>query len=232
MRAQRRQHDFVHNAGAHRGVDDRRRRIGAHAAGIRSLVAIEGALVILRRSQRERGRAVAEREERGLLAVKKFLDDQFGAGLTEAAAQHHVDRGFRFGQSLRDDHALAGRQSVGLDDDAARRGRGHRLWPLQRRRKRSYAAVGMRLARHRSLVKPLEPSSCAAARLGPKALMPAASRSSTIPAQSGVSGPTTTRSMPLLRQNPITAAWSAISSATHSASRAIPALPGAQNRRS
>ena len=40
----------------------------------------------------------------------------------------------------------------------------------------------MLLARHRSLVKPLEPSSRAAALVGPNALMPAASRSSTMPA--------------------------------------------------
>src|SRR5438270_7169439 len=78
-----------------------------------------------------------------------------------------------------------------------------------------------------ALVNPLDPSSCEACRLGPNALMPAWARSSTMPAASGVSGPTTTRSTALVRQNPITAAWSAISSATHSASRAIPALPGA-----
>ena len=46
----------------------------------------------------------------------------------------------------------------------------------------------------------------AAARLGPNALMPAASRSSTMPAHSGPSGPTTTRSIVLARQNAITAA--------------------------
>src|SRR5215471_16672403 len=89
----------------------------------------------------------------------------------------------------------------------------------------------MLLALHRSLVKPLEPSSCAAARLGPKALMPAAVRSSTMPAQSGASGPTTTRSMFCALQNAITAAWSATSSATTSQSRAMPALPGAQKSR-
>ena len=49
----------------------------------------------------------------------------------------------------------------------------------------------------RALVNPLEPSSCAACLLGPNALMPAAARSSTIPAASGVSGPTTTRSTAL-----------------------------------
>ena len=65
--------------------------------------------------------------------------------------------------------------------------------------------------------------------LGPNALMPAASRSSTMPAASGVSGPTTTKSTALRLQKSITAAWSAISSATHSASRAMPALPGAHH---
>src|SRR5229473_2630103 len=78
-----------------------------------------------------------------------------------------------------------------------------------------------------ALVNPLDPSSCEACLLGPNALMPALARSSTMPAASGVSGPTTTRSTTLVRQNSITAAWSAISSATHSASRAMPALPGA-----
>src|ERR1700760_3761148 len=79
----------------------------------------------------------------------------------------------------------------------------------------------------RSLVKPLEPSSCAASRPGPNALMPAAARSSTIPAASGVSGPTTTSSTSFCLQNSMTAAWLVTSSATHSASRAMPALPGA-----
>src|SRR3954462_4141779 len=85
----------------------------------------------------------------------------------------------------------------------------------------------MLLALQRSLVKPLEPSSRAAALLGPNDLIPAAARSSTIPAASGASGPTTTKSTLLVRQNAITAAWSATSSAIHSASLAMPALPGA-----
>ncbi len=76
-------------------------------------------------------------------------------------------------------------------------------------------------------MKPLEPSSCAACLPGPNALMPACARSSTIPATSGVSGPTTTSSTAFVLQKSITAAWSATSSATHSASRAMPALPGA-----
>src|ERR1700750_3073730 len=80
-----------------------------------------------------------------------------------------------------------------------------------------------------SLVKPFELSSCEAALLGPNALIPAAPRSSTMPAASGPSGPTTTRSTLLALHHAVTAAWSATSSAIHSASLAIPALPGAHH---
>jgi hypothetical protein len=52
-----------------------------------------------------------------------------------------------------------------------------------------------------------------------------------MPAQSGASGPTTTRSIFCAWQNAITAPWSATSSATTSHSRAMPALPGAQKSR-
>src|SRR5664279_4049649 len=85
----------------------------------------------------------------------------------------------------------------------------------------------MLLARHSALVKFFELSSWPAALVGPNALKPAALRSSTIPAAIGASGPTTTKSTLLVLQKSITAAWSAISNATHSASRAMPALPGA-----
>src|SRR3954454_6279645 len=85
----------------------------------------------------------------------------------------------------------------------------------------------MLLARHSALVKFFELSSRPAALVGPNALKPAALRSSTTPAATAASGPTTTKSTALRRQKSITAAWSAISIGTHSASRAIPALPGA-----
>src|SRR5205085_6011271 len=87
----------------------------------------------------------------------------------------------------------------------------------------------MLLARHSALVKLFELSSRPAALVGPNALNPAALRSSTIPAAIGASGPTTTKSTALARQKSITAAWSVISTATHSASFAIPALPGAHH---
>ena len=46
----------------------RRRRIGAHAAGVRPGVAVADALVVLRAGEGRRARSVAEREERNLLA--------------------------------------------------------------------------------------------------------------------------------------------------------------------
>ena len=122
---QRRLHDFGHDARAHRGVDNWRRRIGAHAAGIRPLVAIECALVVLRRSKRQRRFAVAQGEERCFFAVEKFLDDEFGASRAKLAAKNHLDGGFRLGDAFRYHHALAGGEPVGLDDD--RRAAGARI---------------------------------------------------------------------------------------------------------
>ena len=87
------------------------------------------------------------------------------------------------------DDALAGGEPVGLDHDRRAGGRGHRPWPAPRRGSGRRRRSGMPCVRHKSLVKPLEPSRRAAARLGPKALMPAASRSSTMPAHQRRLGP-------------------------------------------
>src|SRR4051794_19706923 len=85
----------------------------------------------------------------------------------------------------------------------------------------------MPLARHRSLVKPFDPSSRAAAAFGPKTGIPAPRSASATPATSGASGPTTTRPIAFLRANPTTAAASQGSIATQSAQRPMPGLPGA-----
>src|SRR4249919_566385 len=89
----------------------------------------------------------------------------------------------------------------------------------------------MPTARHKSLVKPLEPSSSAAAALGPKTATPAARSASATPATSGASGPITTRSMASLWASATTAVASHGSAATHSAQRAMPGLPGAASSR-
>ena len=90
------------------GRHERRRRIGAHAAGVRSLVVIEHALVVLRGGERDRGFAVAQREEADLAAGEKFLDHDFRAGRTERAVEHHGDGGFGLRPRFRDDDAFAG----------------------------------------------------------------------------------------------------------------------------
>ena len=67
--------------------------------------------MILRRGERDRGLAVAQREERDFLAAQEFLDHDLGAGRAEPAGEHHVDRGLGLGDRLRDDDALAGAQA-------------------------------------------------------------------------------------------------------------------------
>src|SRR6266850_1370440 len=90
-------------------------------------------------------------------------------------------------------------------------------------------AVGMRCRRRNSLAKALEPSSRAAAWLGPKHFSPRAANASTTPATSGASGPMMVRST-------CSEAASCTSPATSCAatftlrtldSPAVPALPGA-----
>ncbi len=93
-----------------------RRRIGAHAACVRPRVAVEGALVVLRRQEGDCVLSVRKREEARLFAVEILLDDNLGSRASEAALEHHVDGAFRLVLRRSDDHALAGGQPVGLDD--------------------------------------------------------------------------------------------------------------------
>ena len=78
-----------------------------------------------------------------------------------------------------------------------------------------------------SLQNAFEPSSCAAALVGPKHRIPAPVSASARPATSGASGPTTTRSMlSRVAAATIPSMSSALTGITR-ASSAIPALPGA-----
>ena len=65
----------------------------------------------------QRVRAVDQGEEARLLAVQELLDDDLGAGGAERAGEAGVDGRLGLRRGLGDDHALAGRQAVGLDDD-------------------------------------------------------------------------------------------------------------------
>lgn len=78
-----------------------------------------------------------------------------------------------------------------------------------------------------SLEKILEPSISAALALGPKMVRPRALNTSTIPATSGASGPTTVRSMACFSAQSARPSRSAISRSTHSARSFMPGFPGA-----
>ena len=72
-------------------VEARHRRVAAHAAGVRPLVAVEDPLVVLGRRQRHDVLAVAERQQRELLALEELL--QHHRRLAEASlGEEDVER--------------------------------------------------------------------------------------------------------------------------------------------
>jgi len=82
------------------------------------LVAVLQAFVVLAGGQRQHVLAVDHDDEAGFLAEQAFLDHHAVAGLAHAVAgEHGVDSGVRLLGCRRDDHALAGGQSVGLHHD-------------------------------------------------------------------------------------------------------------------
>jgi hypothetical protein len=98
------------------GVHPGHGRVGAHAAGVRSLIAVEDALVVLRRRHRHGPLAVAQREQGELLALEVLLDEH--ARVAEAPFHEHcLERGTGLVPAGRDDDALARGQPVGLEDD-------------------------------------------------------------------------------------------------------------------
>ena len=83
--------------------------------------------MVLRAREWDRGLAVAEHHEGGFLALEIFLDYNARAGLSQAAAEHHVDGVLRLHDGIGDHDSLASGQAVGLDHD--RRGVGAGLRP-------------------------------------------------------------------------------------------------------
>jgi len=74
--------------------------------------------VVLRGAELDRVRAIDEHEEACLLALEEFLDDDLVAGRAEGPLDHDVvDRRIGFVLGAAQDDALAGGESVGLDDD-------------------------------------------------------------------------------------------------------------------
>ena len=91
------------------------RRNGAHAAGVRSLVVVEGALVVLRASHEDGVWPVDQGEERGLRPGNPVFDQYGAAGIAEPAAEHLGGGVTGLVRIVGDDDALASGETVGLD---------------------------------------------------------------------------------------------------------------------
>src|SRR6266542_609316 len=104
----RQEHALLHLA-RHLGRHVRRGREGAHAAGVRSLIAVADALVVLRRREEPHALAVRERDHARLGALEPLLDDDLRAGpAVDAADEHVAERRLGLARAARDDDALAG----------------------------------------------------------------------------------------------------------------------------
>uniref|UniRef100_A0A6J6A132 Unannotated protein n=1 Tax=freshwater metagenome TaxID=449393 RepID=A0A6J6A132_9ZZZZ len=90
------------------------RAVGAHPAGVWPLVAVEDPLVILSGRHRHRALAVAECQQRQLLALEELLDNDLP--VAEAPLDEELlKRLARLCFIGRDHYPLAGSQSVKLD---------------------------------------------------------------------------------------------------------------------
>ena len=96
------------------GADLRDRRERAHPAGVGAGVAVADALEVARGRERQRALAVAQREHRQLVADQQLLD-QHRVVAEAPLLDHRHQRGVRLRLVLRDHHALARGQAVGLD---------------------------------------------------------------------------------------------------------------------
>src|SRR3954462_9481154 len=81
-------HDLAHDARLHRSVEEGTRRERSHAASIRSLIAVEDSLVILRRHERRRTRAVTDGEEGDLRSIETLFEHDPRAGAAELLVFH------------------------------------------------------------------------------------------------------------------------------------------------
>ena len=91
---------------------------GAHAAGVEAGVVVSGPLVVHGGHHGPDGGAVGKGQHADLRTGQKLLDHDLVAGVAEGFVLHDgLDGVLRLNQILGDQHALAQRQAVGLDDD-------------------------------------------------------------------------------------------------------------------
>ena len=196
------------------------------------VVAVEDRLVVLDRRQHLEPLAVGEREHRRPRARRSAARSTSVAPASPNRRASSISRAAARASSASrgDDHALARREPVRLDDHAARRrSRSIAASASATVAATSNGAVGMPWRAKNCLLNTLLPSSRAPAAPGPNVASPAARSRSASPATSGASGPTTTRSTPsssASRDQPLVDPPTA-TSGTHRATSSIPGLPGA-----
>jgi hypothetical protein len=185
--------NFARGVGKLRVAQERRGRIRAHAAGVQAEVAVERALVILRRGENLRRLAVAQRVQRNLDAFEKFLDDHARARRAEGLADHDFVHGlFRFGLVGANQNAFAEREAVGFHHAfAAERAQRLRRPAIEKFRPRRRDAVFL----HELLGENLRRLELRGFLVRPQMRRPFFWNKSTMPSASGLSGPTTVRSI-------------------------------------
>lgn len=167
----------------------RHRAVGTHATGVRTLVAIVGALVILEMGIGQKSVPLTKLIRENSPPSRKSSITTLAPAEPKLMVDEDVFKRTLGGVLVHGHgHALAGGQTIGLDDDW-----GAVLVHVVLRHLKTlkvlYWAVGMLWRSMSCLAKSLEPSILAAALDGPNALMPAAAKSSTMPSISGTSGP-------------------------------------------
>ena len=165
-----------------------------HPARVGPPVAVVDLLVVARRGQRHDRLPVAEGEEGGLRPPQELLDeDPVPRRAEDAVLEEERQRALGvLGDSAvrrpfrRRGRPPSGRPGSRTSDRPAR---------LLRGRADDRPAVGIRWRAKNSFANTLEDSICDARRVGPKIGMSRLANSSTMPSESGSSGPTTVRSM-------------------------------------
>ena len=107
------QHTAAHRLQARR-IEQGRRGVGPHAAGVGAGVAFANALVVLGGRQQHQRAAISEGEHRHLRAAQRLLEHQRGPRRPEAAVEHLLDRRPCLLHIGRHGHPFAGGQSIGL----------------------------------------------------------------------------------------------------------------------
>ena len=100
------------------GGHHRRRGVSPHTTGVEAGITVANPLVILTGSHRQHVLAIDHDDEARLFTLQKLLDHHPGARVAKGIAGEHVaHRVFRLLQGHGDNHPLARRQTIGLDDD-------------------------------------------------------------------------------------------------------------------